>query len=262
MQETSAIYRRILSTQDHWFESRVVIGESGRLITEGGEVILFGGQPIAVARQGPEWGFGEELVWSIETDQQMLKENVQLGQAIAGEINVKMFDPAGEVPRMSVVVPYIRACGVDDETGEEIYSEWLQQGTYFIDTREISDNEDGMKVLELHGFDAMMKAERFHTKTVTSTDVDLISSIASAMGVTVDPRTWDVVTEGYRFTVTPSYTMRETLCYIAGAYAGCFVMTAVGQLRLVSFFELPPETDYLVDEVGYAIVFGGDRILV
>jgi hypothetical protein len=45
-------------------------------------------------------------------------------------------------------------------------------------------------------------------------------------------------------------------------YAGCFIITEVGQLRLVSLLELPPETNLLIDNVGDYIVFGSDRIKV
>ena len=39
-------------------------------------------------------------------------------------------------------------------------------------------------------------------------------------------------------------------------------MTPVGKLRLVLLNSLPKETNYLVDNGGNAITFGGDRILV
>ena len=181
---------------------------------------------------------------------------------MAGEIEVKMLNPAGEMPRMSVVIPYIRALAIDDETGDELVSEWLQQGVFFIDTREISNNDDGLVTLTFHGFDAMLKAEQEHSQTGTMTDTDLVSAIAGKIGVSVDARTWDIMTEGYSFAFTPSYTLRETLGYIAGAYGGVFVMTNVGELRLVTLWELPRETRFLVDEAGYAITFGGDRIKV
>ena len=41
-----------------------------------------------------------------------------------------------------------------------------------------------------------------------------------------------------------------------------FIITEVGQLRLVSLLELPPETNLLIDNVGDYIVFGTDRIKV
>ena len=47
MQETSVLYNSIISG-DHRFEVSLAIGESGRLITKLGEVILFGGTAILV----------------------------------------------------------------------------------------------------------------------------------------------------------------------------------------------------------------------
>ena len=41
-----------------------------------------------------------------------------------------------------------------------------------------------------------------------------------------------------------------------------YQITDDGKLRLVSFGEIPTETNYLVEEDGDAITFGGDRILV
>ena len=299
MQETSALYRRIMSATEHWFETRVVIGESGDLITERGERIMFGVDTIVVSRMNPESGFAEDQVFSVKTSTQMFEHGPEIGKAIASEIDVKMLKPAGEMPRMSVVVPYVRVCAKQTSTRIEddylivtdayldendflvlpnaslengyvcfndateiVMSEWLQQGVYFIDTREISNNDDSLVTLTLHGFDAMLKAEQDFSETGTMPDTDIVSMVAEAIGVSVDPRTWDVMTEGYTFTVTPSYTMREMLGYIAGAYGGVFLMTDLGELRLVTLWELPKETRYLVDDAGYVIVFGEDRILV
>lgn len=258
MQNTSPLYRRIMSATEHWFETRLVIGASGNLITERGERILFGPDSIVVARVSPDAGFSEEFIFSIQTSTQMFERGPEIGKAIAGEIDVKMIKPAGDMERMGVIVPYIRAKAIDDETGKELVSEWLQQGVYFIDTREISNNDTDLVTLTLHGFDAMLKAEQNHTTTGTMTDTRLVSAIAEKMGVSVDPRTWEIMTEGYEFTVTPSYTMREMLGYIAGAYGGNFLMTDLGELRLVTLWELPRETRYLVDDAGYVIVFGTD----
>ena len=59
-----------------------------------------------------------------------------------------------------------------------------------------------------------------------------------------------------------NYTCRELLQAIAGWYGGNWCMTPVGKLRLVLLNSLPKETNYLVDNGGNAITFGGDRILV
>ena len=56
--------------------------------------------------------------------------------------------------------------------------------------------------------------------------------------------------------------MREVLENIAAMYAGSFIMSDTGELLLVTMFGIPKETSYLIDNVGFAITFGGDRILV
>ena len=42
MQNTSALYDDIVSNENHWFEVALAIGESGRLIDEFGNVLIFG----------------------------------------------------------------------------------------------------------------------------------------------------------------------------------------------------------------------------
>ena len=148
---------------------------------------------------------------------------------------------------------------------EFIQSEWIQQGVYYIDTREITQNEDGLDVLTIHGFDAMLKAEQDYANNAVigdNYDTAYVAAIASQMGVEVDPRTWDIMGAGHIITFPLGYSCREILGYIAGIYIGCFVMTDEGKLRLVSLLSLPPETNLLVDDVGDVLVFGNDAILI
>ena len=49
---------------------------------------------------------------------------------------------------------------------------------------------------------------------------------------------------------------------IAAAYAGNFIITQTGELRLVTMFDLPPETRNLITEDGFKIVIGDLYILV
>jgi len=80
--------------------------------------------------------------------------------------------------------------------------------------------------------------------------------------VSVDSRTTTLMDKAYSIPLPTGYTYREVLGYIASMYVGCFVMSDTGKLRLVTITELPPETNYLIDQTGDAITFGGDRILV
>lgn len=259
MQDTSPLYRQILADPNHYFEVSVVIGESGDLVTERGDTILFGGTAILVARSGPDSGFYGSQIFSLKTSSQMFGNDPEIGRAIAQEIELQMLQPSGDLPPMAQIVPYVRAC-TDTEQ-----SEWLQQGVFYIDTRETTASYDGLQILTLHGFDAMLMTEQEYSSTSIdwpATDINVVREIASKIGVTIDSRTEELMTGGYTYPLPTGYTLREMLGYIAAAYLGCFIITETGQLRLVSLLELPSDTALLVDSIGDYITFGGDRIKV
>lgn len=234
MQTTSALYNTIITGDNHWFETQLVIDGVGT--------------------------FDETQLFSVATSLEMFHGTPTLGSAVAGEINVKMVYPTGvTIPTMAKLKPQVRVCNATQQ------SEWLDQGVYYIDTRERSVNETGESVLVLHGYDAMLKSEQMFVSSIItgdSVDTDMVDEIASIMGVSVDSRTYTLMTSAYTIPLPTGYSCREVLGYIAAAYAGCFIMTEEGKLRLVTLYELPPETNYLIDENGNAITFGGDRILV
>lgn len=152
------------------------------------------------------------------------------------------------------------------DSTEELTSEWIPQGVYYIDTREVTANSNGLDILTLHGFDAMMMAEQPYASNETvsdAPDTEYVQAIADAIGVEVDSRTWEIM-RGYTMPFPLGYTMREVLGYIASSYIGSFVMTDEGKLRLVSLLGLPerPSETLLGDEYGDAIVFGDVTILV
>lgn len=181
-----------------------------------------------------------------------------IGSAVAGEITVKMIKPNWDIPVMGRITPEVRVCNANQQ------SQWITQGIYFIDTRQTSKNMDNLDILEIHGYDAMLKAEQpWHSNSITgdSTDRQMVDSIASIMGVSVDARTYGQMGKYYTIPLPVGYTCREILGYIASMYCGCFIITDTGKLRLVSMLELPYETSYLVTNNGDRITFGGDRIL-
>ena len=67
---------------------------------------------------------------------------------------------------------------------------------------------------------------------------------------------------GYRIPFPIGYTQRETLGYIAAMYGGNFLFSDYGELWLALLTAIPKETRCLIDETGYRITFGGDRIRV
>ena len=133
-------------------------------------------------------------------------------------------------------------------------SEWIPKGVYWLDTRK-RNYQTGM--LTIHGYDAMLKAERMNTLNSTSS-ANLLTRICSDMGVALDSRT-----QAASVTIsTPTqYTDREILQFIAVVSAGNWIITDEGKLLLIGLNSLPQETFVLVDNIGSAITFGGDRIL-
>lgn len=267
MQQTSDTYKRILSGGDYWFENSVVVGENGRLVDDDGGLILFGGDAILVDTGGPESGFREDKLYNIKTSQEFFKDGCPgVGSAVAGYVDVEMIAPYN-VPKKARTALYCRATN-----GIEA-SEWLPQGVYFIDTREQTHTGNGYDVLKLKAYDAMLLSEVTYPsdtqhdyplldKTMVQFIADNMKIDPDGRGIQVDPRTWDIMTSGYKFPLPVGYSMREVLCMIAAAYAGSFIISPAGELRLVSMFDLPPETRHLSTEDGYKITFGGLYILI
>lgn len=184
-----------------------------------------------------------------------------VGGAVAGEINVQLLGVASSsVARMAELRPQVRLVG---DSGEP--SEWVAQGVYNVDKRSYNKQTG---VLTLHGYDKMLATEQWYTGSVGSggvVDIDIIKRVCTQVGIALDSETatfFSTWGKSYKVTKPTDYTCRELLQAIAGWYGGNWCMTPVGKLRLVLLNSLPKETNYLVDNGGSAITFGGDRILV
>lgn len=266
MQATSDIYKRILAGE-HQFETSVTIGDSGRLVDKDGGLILFGGDSILVDTGGPESGFREDKLFSVDSTSEFFKEGYPgVGYANAAYVDISMVAPYN-IPRKGRICIYVRAVNDTEK------SEWVQQGVYYIDTREQTHDERGFDILNIQAYDAMLLSETTYPsdnqhdyplldKTMVQFIADNMKIDAGGRGIQVDPRTWGIMTSGYKFPLPVGYSMREVLCMIASAYAGNFIISPTGELRLVSMFDLPPETRHLITEDGYKITLGGMYILV
>lgn len=260
MYDVSSLWNTLISEDHHYFEFSVVIGESGRLITRQGEVILFGGYAISIGQVRADGGYADSQIISIATYQRQFGGEIPtVGNCVSNELELTMFRPVGDIPKMSLVRPYARV------TDGVRYSEWIPQGVFYIDTREYTRNDNGLDLMTLHCYDAMLMTEQDYPDTSHSwpyPDIDVVQEIASTIGVGVDPRTWDVMTQNYSISLPAGYSMRETLGNIASMYAGNWIMNYDGELLLVVLNGMPAETNYLTDHVGNVILFGGDKILV
>lgn len=258
MQETSSLYKRLLADPGHWKEYRIVIGERGKLITELNEAILFGGVRILVESSGADAGFAEDIIVSMNTYCGMFSENTPtVGECIAAEISATISKPKADIPRMSRVVPYVRLCNSEKQ------SEWIPKGVYFIDHRSYSGEDN--ELMEIHGYDAMLFSEADFPSSNADwprNDIDVVRDIAKEMDVTVDKRTIAIMNKGYKVQYPSEYSQREVLGFLAAMYAGSFVMSDTGELRLIQMSGIPKETSFLTDHAGFILTFGGERILV
>lgn len=259
MQETSELYRELISS-DHIKETRLTIGEPGVLITKQREAITFGGVSILTGATGADGGYDESMIRSMETDHRVFSEDApNVGDCVSAQIDIVMHKPFAEIPTRARLVPYVRL------TDGTRHSEWVQKGVFYIDTRGKVEDGSNIEKIQIHGYDDMLKTEQDYPASKIAwpaSDIDVVREIAEFIGVSIDPRTFTIINRGYKIQYPTGYTCRDVLGYIAAAYAGCFIMSDLGELRLVTIHGIPKETRYLIDSAGYAITFGGVKIRV
>ena len=151
-------------------------------------------------------------------------------------------------------------------TDGENASEWIQKGVFYVDTRDVTHNSDGLDVLTIHGYDAMLKFDQLYPSDSTHDypllDTSMVQFVATSAGVSVDERTWSAMNKEYTFPLMTGYTSREVLGIIAASYGGNFIISDEGKLLLIKLGALPQDTNYLIDELGNSILIGEDRILI
>lgn len=204
--------------------------------------------------------YGEDKLISIHTTPALFVDTPSVGGCYSAEIDVVMLTPSVTIPKMAEMRPYVRL------VGETLTSAWIPQGVFYIDTRTQTDDNNADSVLSLHGYDAMLKTEALYpvddSVDYPQSDLYCVGTIASAIGAETDSRVYDIMRKYYPINLPATYTMREVLGYIASMYAGNWCMSPEGKLRLVALNGIGYETNYLIDEHGDKITFGGDRILV
>lgn len=186
--------------------------------------------------------------------QQPLFDRFDAGLACCAQLDIKYRENTLPEPAIGAkVLPQYREVGT---------IQWAPFGTFYIDMR---TTKDGVKNLVC--FDSMMKADALYPSNAIPRNKwplgmkDAVNSIAQQMGVSVDPRT--VLNNNYLVDYPGNDPMRSTLQYIAAAHGGNWIITYKDELLLVPLFSsMPPESNYLITEVGYSILIGGDRILV
>ncbi len=207
----------------------------------------------------------DSSILSVKTSHSLIRDYSQpIGNCIAGEIDLEILEPEEAIPTMADVRLFVRASSAN----LGLTSDWAKQGWYWIDTRETIGDGHSPNILRIHGYDAMLKAERDWASTsgitYPATDTVVVNRIAALMGVTVDSRTSQTLSNKYSMSLAylTSMTCREILSYIAIGYAGNWTVTKDSTLLLLSAYSYPLETNLLTDEDGEVLEFSDGVCLI
>lgn len=179
-----------------------------------------------------------------------LFDEMGVGNACMAMLKI-VFKQKSTIPRMSKIVPKALVDG-----------QWEQLGVFYLDERSVKPTG----VMTVVAYDSMLKADKVwvpdQSLEFPMPMDDAVDIIADLMGITVDPRTQ--VSHTYTIDYPANdYTLRDVLKFIAVANGGNWTITRDDKLLLVPLVgSMPDETHYLIEEEGFAITFGGDRILV
>lgn len=221
---------------------------------------------LSINGAAPDDSYGEDILISMTTSRKVFQQELPtVGGCIAGEITIEMREPPEAIPRQAKLIPYVRLWSLDGTR----CSEWVQKGVFYIDTRKKKEDTTGIIKYSIQGYDDILKTEQEYTGSALewpAHDEDVVWEIAKHIGVKIDIRTLDIITNEYQVDDVTGYTYREVLGYIAAMYGGNFIMSDEGLLLLVAMGDVSAddnvETNYLIDEVGNILTVGGDRILV
>ena len=235
MQPTSELYNQIYLSGNYYVETRAIFIDTVN---------------------NTQYIVTEDDLTSVKTTKRVFKNNVpEVGCCISGEAYIELFKPSFEIPLNAKIELQIRL--VSTQTND--ISEWCMKGIYFIDTREETKNDDDVKIVSLHCYDSMMMANKPFSSTGISypaNAITVVRYIASLMGVSVESGTATKISSvNYKVQTPIEYTRREVLGYIASMYLGNFIINDLGELKLIGFNDIPPETNLLIEENGWYITF-------
>lgn len=235
MQNTSKLYQDIVAG-NHWFETRVCIGNAGALVDEYGDSITFGGDRIMVSEAEPADGYGENMLVSVKTQKVLFDGTPTVGNTCAGEVDVSMIKPSESIPNNALIAIFIRA------TNGVQHSEWIPKGKYYIDRRKESKIGND-SLISIHGYDGLLFSEADYPDETKlnwpARDIQVVEEIAADMGVGIDSRVYQIVKRGYEVQYPAGYSEREILGYIGAMYAGNWCMNDFGELMIIPIAPLP-----------------------
>lgn len=204
--------------------------------------------------------YGQDSLIELESECDIFSGSAPVvGQCISARMKASLYLPINSIPRQSECKLYTRL------TLGSLASEWIEQGTFFIDKR----LHDRAGKLTLQTFDAMRKGDKRmyisdgEQEEWPKTDIDVVEIIAEDfLGVNIHPSVYDIVTNAYEVQYPGygdgGYTAREVLGFIGAMYAGNWIIDDNNYLKLLTLdrfaqrksgtgveFDLNPQTGIL-----------------
>ena len=205
---------------------------------------------------------------ALQTHKSLFDSEPSVGNCICGELEATLLIPNASIPRNAKVIPYVK-----EDNGA-----WQKKSEFFIYSRS-TDYVSG--ALTIKAYDAIFKAEApillpGNVGQWPRTDKAVMQEIASRTGTTINAESLAFMNKGYPVQFpgisvegesgteyeADGTTMRQVAGYIASMYAGNWIIDSAGEWRLIRLGDVPPITNYLIEEHGDNILIGGVRILV
>lgn len=234
MQEISGNYDEIMQNP-HRFEVSIGIDGTGCISTEDDEVITFGGVGIITGDTDADGGYKMNVLRSVSVDRQSFPDgSPSIGNAPSAEIDIEMLKPTATLPKQAKMKVYIRAVSDEDSN---THSEWIPQGTFYIDTREEDTDFYSTPIMNIHGYDRMIYAEQDYTGEGEMEALAVLEEIADKLGVKIADDTVEMVeTHNYVVCLVTGFSCREVLSQIAGMYGGNCVVDCEGKISIIPLF--------------------------
>ena len=164
-----------------------------------------------------------------------------IGQCIASQMKASLYLPSTSIPRRAECKVYVRLT-----LGSSV-SEWIEQGTYYIDKRRYNKTTG---VLTLETFDSMMKTDKLMYTTTgqqefwPKIDIEVVQTIAEDfLGVELDSNTETYIDQEYEVQYPGfgdgGFTVRQVLGYVGAMYGGNWIIDDTNHLKLLPLATFP-----------------------
>lgn len=173
---------------------------------------------------------------------------VSVGNTIAGSLSFTLMT-TDTIPKSARIKIKTRP------TDGTNYGEWIEQGTFWIDHRTVTDD-----LIDIEAYDAMKMGNQAYADDSQSlnwpkTISTVVNRIAVQMGVSIDSRTIDNTLDnpyvgGLNIVLKPddNETLLDVLKHIGEVIGGNWTITPENKLRFVEIVYPPNVTNYIIDE--------------